>query len=327
VQPQSSGEPIETAALVPDRVAGSVRRTSTTEVLRPEGTPGPFLLVGRARDLLTDRTGRARIVDAAELHTHVDRNGRIETLRCLPDRPECAALQGVPVRAAFRAALERALPGQCAAQSPLHALLDELPVAVMITGYALARDARTSAALRRSAVAIPVDVCAGWRSGGEIATRNAGAALPVVPLGVAAPTLLRADDPLAWHELATLPPGAMRRHRRLDLVAGPPLRADAMLRDVFVEPDGSETIVHEYRVEVDLEPGDLRVSALRATPGVLPSHDCRLSIGSAGQIPRSPIAGLRRHVSAQLKGPSTCTHLNDVFRSLSDAATLAVYLR
>ena len=197
----------------------------------------------------------------------------------------------------------------------------------MITGYAVVRDARANAALRQSAAGIRLDVCAGWRSEGEIALRGARGQRLSVPLGAPAPRLARADDPLAWHALEPLPPGSMRRCRRLDLLPGDALHADAMLRDVFIEVDGGETILHEYRVDAWLDPADLRVLELRATPGVLPSADCRLSIGSTAQIPSVPVAGLRRHVSDRMKGPSTCTHLNDVFRCLSDAAALAGQIR
>jgi hypothetical protein len=189
------------------------------------------------------------------------------------------------------------------------------------------RDARASRELRQSAAGIRPDVCAGWRSDGEIARRNARGQGLSVPLGAPAPSLVRDADPLAWHALGPLPPGSMRRHRRLDLIAGETLRADAMLRDVFVEADGGETVLHEYRVEARLDRADLRVLEIAATPGVLPASDCRLSIGSSAQIPSIPVAALRQHVSEQFRGPSTCTHLNDVFRSLAECAALAGYLQ
>jgi hypothetical protein len=296
-------------------------------MLRPEGTPGPLVLVGRARDLVTVRDGRATLAASAELHVLASSDGRIEQLRSTPDQPGCAALLGAKLRSGFRPALDRALPEQREARSLLFQLLDELPVAAMITGYAVVRDPRAAPALRQSAAGIRPDVCAGWRSDGEIARRNARGQGLSVPLGAPAPSLARADDPLAWHALEPLPPGSMRRHRRLDLIPGETLRADAMLRDVFVEADGGETILHEYRVEVRLDPADLRVLEIAATPGVLPSPDCRLSIGSSAQIPSAPVAALRQHVSEKFKGPSTCTHLNDVFRSLGECVALAVYLR
>jgi hypothetical protein len=296
-------------------------------MLRPEGTPGPLVLVGRARDLVTARGGRASVAARAELHARLGVDCRIEALRSDPEEPGCAALIGLRARSGFRPALEQTLPVQRDAQTLLYQLLDELPVAAMITGYAVVRDARASQALRKSAAGIRPDVCAGWRSDGEIARRSAAGRGLAVPLGAPAPSLARPDDPLAWHALGPLPPGAMRRHRRLDLMPGETLQADAMLRDVFVEADGRQTILHEYRVEARLDPADLCVLEIRATPGVLPSADCALSVGSTSQLPSIPVVGLRRHVSEELRGPSTCTHLNDTYRFLSDGAALLGYLR
>lgn len=321
-EPRSHGAALASALLVPFRKPGSVRRTSTTDMLRPQGSPGPIVLAGRVRDLVTQRSPDAREVGAAEVFARVGVDGRIEELRCTPDLAAARALIGARVRSGFRSQLEQLLPAERESCAPLYHLLDELPVAAMITGYAIVRDARASQALRNSAAGIRLDVCSGWRSDGEIARRNADGASPSVPLGAPAPSLERADDPLAWHVQEPLPPGSMRRRRRLDLIPGEPWIADAMLRDVFVERDGSETILHEYRVEARLDPRDLRVLELRAAPGVLPSADCHLSIESRAQIPAIPATELRRYVSENLKGPTTCTHLNDVFRSLSDAAAL-----
>ena len=49
----------------PSRVPRSLRRTATTDMLRPDGIGGDLVLVGRARDLLTDARGNAHVLGRA----------------------------------------------------------------------------------------------------------------------------------------------------------------------------------------------------------------------------------------------------------------------
>jgi hypothetical protein len=315
--------PLPAEVLLPPRRPGSVRRTASLDMRRPEGSLGPLRLLGRARDLVTPARGGARTAGEGGLEATVGPDGRLQSLRTTPSVPEGRRLVGERAGPGFRRLLEAVCAAQCAARSPLYLLLDELPVAVMITGYAVARDPAVSQAVRDAASGLRPDVCAGWRVGGAL-LRAVDADQPR-PLreGVPASALERADDPLAWHALDPLGPGVMRRRRRLDVIAGDPLEIDAMLRDSFVEADGVETILHEYGLRAAVDARSGRVLRAAATAGVLPLPDCPLAVDSAPRIEGLAAAELRERVREALRGPSTCTHLNDLLRCLADAPGLA----
>ena len=118
----------------------------------------------------------------------------------------------------------------------------------------------------------------------------------------------------------------MRRRRRIDLlppVDDGPLVVDVLFRDCHVDDEGLETIVHEYRVSVRVDPRDFRVLELVATPQVLPWFECPEAAASATRLVGGGFDGLRARVRAEFLGPTTCTHLNDAMRALEDVPALA----
>jgi hypothetical protein len=173
----------------------------------------------------------------------------------------------------------------------------------------------------------PADVCSGWRSEGTMMTaiRVQGAMPPLA--GPAAPSLARSGDPLAWHELPGLVPGDMRRLRRTDVGVDPThpgvLVVDAMFRDSYVDVDGDESVVHEYGLLARIDRDALTVLRVRPDPRVLPWQECPVAQASAGRLVGQSLTTLRGHVRSALTGTSTCTHLNDLLRSLDDVAVLA----
>ena len=46
----------------PERAPGSVRRTETMDMVRPDGLLGPLVLTGRARDMRTGLDGVAAVL-------------------------------------------------------------------------------------------------------------------------------------------------------------------------------------------------------------------------------------------------------------------------
>jgi hypothetical protein len=218
-----------------------------------------------------------------------------------------------------------ALPEEQAASSARFLLLDELPVAVVISGYALLYSGEL-ANLRLDAGLVKGDICSGWRSDGTMMVSLRSTGKMPVPMGPPAPRLEPADDPLAWHAVPDLPPGAMRRRRLVEVTAGDPHAVYAMFRDTHVDETGAETVLHEYSLNASLDPTSLVLDHTVARPRVLPWSECPEAAASVSRLDGQPAPDLRRFVTREMRGTSTCTHLNDLMRSLGDLAALAAEL-
>jgi hypothetical protein len=340
----------------PGRVPGSVRRTETIDMLRPDGLLGPLVLSGRARDLATGPDGSGIVLATSECEARIAfAGGRLLTeITTTPDRPALQALLGQRVSSGFRAAVMAADPGLSAEDGLLNLLLDDFPVATLVSGHAigagLAGAGRTALSLaeatgqpqaslpasggsasspaQRPGLAPPSgrpqfrrNLCAGFADGGTIMNDVDATGRPPLVTGPPAPPL-RTDDHLGWHETGPLPPHAMRRSRRMDVMPGPLASIDVLYRDSHVDGDGAETIVHEYTVSAAVDTADGVLVWCAATPRVLPWVECPAAAMSAGRLAGSAVAGLRQHVRDAFLGTSTCTHLNDTLRSLEDIPAL-----
>nr|MDT0665505.1 DUF2889 domain-containing protein [Micromonospora sp. DSM 115978] len=212
-------------------------------------------------------------------------------------------------------------------------LLDDVPVATIVSGSALIRSGLNPHRDNNARRLQVVDICAGWQADGVMAKRleepgGTGTLQPRSPLAGGLGAAAGRPDPLGWHDLADLPPTSMRRLRRVDVTAADdpathttPASAsasrsasryavDAMFRDSYVEASGTEVVVHEYTVTATVDGGGTVVTA-SATPGVLPAPECPQAAGSAHRIAGLHLGELRSHVARQFVGVSTCTHLND----------------
>jgi hypothetical protein len=147
---------------------------------------------------------------------------------------------------------------------------------------------------------------------------------PVIVTGPEAPDLDHGDDPEAWHPMAQLPRHGMRRRRRIDVYEAGTGRVgiDAMFRDTYVRSDGVETIVHEYTLAAAFDSNTGVIVEARATPRVLPWQECPGAVESARRIAGMTLGELHFRVRQELFGTSTCTHLNDLLRSVADAEAL-----
>ncbi len=270
------------------------------------------------------------MLDAARLEARIDYLGgrRILAIETGPTRTALTELVGCAAAGGYRAALDAALPGERERGRVLYQLLDDIPSTILVNGYAMAvglpptehLEIRRQASLKRS----QADVCAGWRIGGSMLRSVGETGLPELRRGPSASEPLVTDDPLAWHALPPLPPGSMRRARRIDAwrVDGGVVGIEAFFRDTFVSDDETEEIVHEYTVVASVDPGTLQFLAIRADVGPLPSSDCGDAALSATRLSGLSLSDLRAHVSTNFKGPTTCTHLNDVLRGLQDLPAL-----
>jgi hypothetical protein len=267
------------------------------------------------------------VIDSATVEATLDAARALVSLDVQPARGYAAELLGTRVGGGFRARAEAAYPDERA--TVVGQLLDDLPVAALIGGYASVREnARRQGKDAVEEVTIPdsmVDLCSGWRAGGTMMLSiSAGRGVPLQPCPPA-PSLVLADDPSGWHSLMPLAQGWMRRCRRIDISngSGGDLLVDAMFRDTYGEPDGVEVVLHEYRLLASIDQATLAITSLSAEPHVLPYPECPLAAPHVTALTGVTIPDLPRAVKDQLSGTISCTHLNDLLRSLAGLARLA----
>jgi hypothetical protein len=309
--------PQQPATFTPDRTPGSVRRTSSIDVVRANGFESSPRVDGRARDLATDADGRARVVDRRAMRVELTPTLELAAIDTDPAEPALELLVGRHVASGFRRAVVDVVPEAREAANLLYLLLDDLPVATLVSGYALQR-AGLVPSVPVEHYAPTVDLCAGWASGGTLMqVLNARGAVPMT-LGPPAPVLERVDDPNAWHDLPEPAARMVRRRRRIDLSMGETLAVDALFRDSHFDDDGRETVVHEYGLHAAIDATTLEILDAVAEPHVLPYVECPSAGASATRLVGLRLDALRDRVRSEFVGTSTCTHLNDLLRSLED---------
>jgi hypothetical protein len=308
-------------------VERSWRRTTSVDIVFPPASndgsvsdfPAKFILSGSGRDLLTlapdqaadqpvDKAADQNVVVLDTAESHVEIAMATRTVTVVSTRPEhtTIALVGVPASGRFRRVLGECMVDEIGNGTLIAQLLDETPVTALIAGASLAR--RNLIPLLNQEKRTPtLDVCAGWRTSGEMAR--------AIEDGDA-PALEDLSDPHSWHALAYLPIGAMRRRRRIDIAQiADGFSFDVVFRDSYIEPDGSETTVHEYGIAGHCD-ADGVVTEIIAVPHVIPGPECPLAAASALRLVGASLRDIRSTVSGEFSGISTCTHLNDALRSL-----------
>lgn len=286
-------------------------------------TDSSLELHGAGRDLHTSDIG-ATVIDQAESFVVVDLATRLVwAVEARPSRPELVgALAGIPAGSSFRRALAEHGASEVKGGTLLGQLLDDTPVATLIAGASLARRGLIPEAAdgRRRPV---FDICAGWATGGVMARAIDEGDTPYLGEGPPAGTLEDPTDPIGWHDFETLPPGSMRRRRRIDLTletgrASPHptlVTLDALFRDSYFEPDGTESVVHEYGITGRLDAIGVLIE-ISVDAHVLPGPECPAAAASAQRLVGHPISAFRSIVGSDFSGTSTCTHLNDMLHSL-----------
>lgn len=301
----------------PARRPGSMRRTSSIDMV---GADGGLRLRGRARDQRTRPDGGVEVVDEATLDVDLDATHRLASVVAAPD-VDLAALAGEHVASGFRRTVREHIAPDIAG-TVLGLLLDDLPVAAMISGYGRLYTGDISRA-GPAMLETQRDICAGWRRDGTMMVAIAGTGEMPVPTGPEAPDLT-AGDPDSWHGMTPLPPGAMRRQRLLDVGPGPHRVVVAMFRDLHADPTtGEVTILHEYSLTAGFDDDTGRLHDVRARPQVLPWPECPEATASASRLDGEAPSAVRDLVAGTFRGTSTCTHLNDLLRSLADVPALA----
>ncbi len=340
--PEAAG-PHDPVVETPGRVPGSLRRTSSIDTARPDGIAGDLVVTARARDLHTGVDGWASALGEAALEARASASWQLLSLSTQPSMTASDRLIGARVGPGFRGRVGETGPDGPEVGSLLHLLLDDLPGAVLVSGYAVQRaggfeeegaevlpEAAASKA-RETMATMGDDRCAGWAHDATMMVTIRERGVVPVSQGPPAPTLEPVGDPLAWHAMEPLGPHAMRRRRRLDVIAPDrpdgPYRIDAHFRDSHVAGDGTEFVLHEYTVSGRVDPEGQRMLEMAAQARVLPWMECPQAVASATRVVGMPVGELRNRVRRELVGRSTCTHLNDTLRSLADLADLIPLLR
>ena len=298
----------------PARLPGSIRRSSHVGVQGPKASR-EILVHGAVRDIVTDANGNGRVSGEATLDCVVAADRSVSSITSNPPMPVLSELVGRVAHRGWRAAA-RELVGS---DSPVSSLLDDVPIALLLSSYG---------ALRQGAIDLPTveplmfsmrNLCAGWASDATpMRTIDAGRPMPlpgVVPVPDSADA-----DPLATEPRNPVVPGEVRRVRLIDVVPGETVLVHASFRDSWCDPQGGEGVLHEYVVTARLD-ADRRVATIEAEPRVLPYDECSLAAASPARLVGRHIDDVAAEVKATA-GTSTCTHLDDLLRTLSVVPSL-----
>jgi hypothetical protein len=312
----------------PSRRPGSVRRTTTTDMTFPGGIGGTVVADIRGRDLYTDARGDGTVVDELALSMAIEPwTGAIVDVTVTSASIRLDKIVGLALRGFARQVAEL-YPDEATQRSLCYSALEDLGGAQLVSGYAglRARPIEMAPEHVELAIATQGDACVGWALDGAAIANIRVNGQHAVPIGPAAPAL-ELDDPLSWHAFAPLPPGSVRRRRRTDVFAAPSdstrIDAEHHFRDSYAAADG-ETVMHEYLVEATLDE-DRRLVSVDVDARVLPWHECPGAVPSAQRMLGVRLDELAARVRADLKGATTCTHLNSTLRTLADVRTLDGY--
>ncbi|MFM1723031.1 MULTISPECIES: DUF2889 domain-containing protein [Rhodococcus] len=298
---------------------GSLRLVSRLDLSRPDGAEGMLELSGRAWEFEIDSEGAVSTRSTAALDGAVDYHGgrTLTRIATSPDLPGLQTLVGASAIAGFRGRVGAVVTGHTGTvDAPLAQLLDDVPLGTLISGHAVSAERALDPLAGAGGTGyVPVgDQCAGYVDGGALITTIAVRGRSPVADGPVAPPLDdafgRTPPPLGIH--------AMRRRRRIDRRTGHgEIRFDAMFRDTYVRADGVETVIHEYELTVTADAATGVVREATATPRVLPWSDCPGAVASAGRLVGTALSDVEADVRRGFRGPETCTHLNDLLRSIA----------
>jgi hypothetical protein len=301
----------------PDRVPGSVRRTSHVDMTWPDGPAGDpeatLVLESAARDVVTSVDGTGRIAGDIGLITTVAPGRRVTAIVAEPALVDLEALVGLTAARGWRSASRQLVPEGL--ESPLGLLLDEVPIAVLLSFYAALRSGALTGALTPRSSGFMRDLCSGWATDATpMRAIDAGGGVPMPDL-VLVPADTCADE-LAHEPRPVLEAGRLRRARRIDVVPGDVIRVDATFRDTWAGPVEGEAILHEYVVSAEVD-RDGTLLSIAADPRVLPYGECPRAAASPQLLVGSHIGSAANALPVDLSGTSSCTHLNDLLRTLA----------
>ena len=144
-------------------------------------------------------------IGQATTDARVNTDGTLAELRVTPEAGEPDSLVGARVGSGFRRLAEPAFPDEVG--TPLGLLIDDLPVAALIAGYARVRRAAGvhpaegphSSGSARTAPGRQANICAGWSAGGTmIQSILAGKGIPYRDGPTAPASSWKRSAPIEW---------------------------------------------------------------------------------------------------------------------------------
>jgi hypothetical protein len=289
-------------------------------------------LVGRARDVMTPKSGDSLVVCAEDGFTALLTPHRtIVAIEAEPARPALSRLVGGRGGGGLRRLIEEVVPEERRNATPLYLILDDISGSSLVAGWAwsqwdtdwltaAARAAMKDVDLER-AIRSREGLCIGFAP--DSSAFNPGADRS----GTRAPDLRHPEDPQGWHTFAVQNGSVgLRRARRIDVSLDEVIIVDSAFQDSATTPDGGRAVVHEYRLSMTADPRSLRMLSVKAEPRVLPFVECPSAVDNITRLLDMPLPELREKVLAELRGIAGCTHLNDALRALADVPALMNYL-
>lgn len=287
---------------------------------------GSLHLEGACRELRTTE-GSPEVLGGSAISAQVGADRVLLQLEASPSDDRIGSLTGQSAGRGFRALVRSVFGDTDDADTSLRLLLDELPMAVLISGYAALYGGKIEIRPKdlESGV-LRADICSGWRSDGTMLVTLAQKGRLPLPVGPSSTEFEASDDGRIWHGIGPLGVGNMRRRRLIEVAKGDPLALFAMFRDTYVDSDGQETVLHEYFLTAKVDAMTEVISNCTAWPRVLPWAECPWAASSASRLNGVTLGDLDSFVARELRGTATCTHLNDLLRSLSAVGTLLAQL-
>jgi Protein of unknown function (DUF2889) len=317
----------ESAGPAPLRRSGSVRRTTSIDVHWPEGMGHDSIMEGKARDILTPVAGGApKVLGEGRYTIKASPMREIREVAVMPDHASAQQMVGIRGGGASRIALGRIMGS--IAGTPLYQILDDFAGASLVSGWIwsiwtedwMARMRESASTQIRHKM---VNICTGFANEASSLTED-GMPDSIGQSKTEVGSLVNPDDPLGWHDLPHQRGTRFRRARRIDMWRQDGfIRCDVGFQDSGLNPLGTRVAVHEYQVAVTVDPADMTVVALDATPRILPYRECPGAVNNIHRLIGRNVGDFRQDVLDTLPGILGCTHLNDVLRALADVPVLA----
>jgi DUF2889 family protein len=125
-----------------------------------------------------------------------------------------------------------------------------------------------------------------------------------------------------------LPPESIQRHKSVGLwYEGDTLRVRATLRDSYAEPEGQDTVLHQYQLDLWVDRPSMTVTRVDVEPIALPYDDCFRAPEFVQRLVGLRLGrGFTGEALTRLEGECGCTHLNSLIADLAIAGLFHGYI-